>query len=254
MASAATLTASCSRGLWVIVVAALACAAEAQTGALIPPDLAVVAVRVADQTNALRARNELGRVDIEQQLSRAAQEYAEFMAENDRIAHDADGRTPAERVKAAGYAYCMLAENVEYVVNSLGFSTEQLATRLMQNWEKSPEHRRNLLLEPVTQIGVGVAQSARSRRYYAVQLLARPRSAAINFEVANRAGVPVEYELSGERFALPPLVTRLHSRCAQATLRLLPAETTGEVSIAVKSGAHYVVDRTEAGQVRLRSE
>jgi len=253
MACAATFTVSCSRWLSVVVVTALACVAEAQTGALAQPDLAVVAARVVSLTNTLRARNELGKVDIEPQLSRAAQEYAEFMADNDRIAHDADGRTPAERVKAAGYDYCMVAENVEYVVNSLGFSTEQLAARLVQNWEKSPEHRRNLLLEPITEIGVGVAQSVRSRRYYAVQLLARPRIAALNFEVANRAGVSVEYEVSGERFELPVLVTRLHSRCAQATLRLLPAEA-GTTPITVKSGAHYVVDRTESGQVRMRAE
>jgi uncharacterized protein YkwD len=239
--------------LTLLLLIVTACAVDAQIASPSPPDLAVVAARVVDQTNALRARNALGRVDIEPQLSRTAQEYAEFMAENDRIAHDADGRTPAERVKAAGYDYCMVAENVEYVVNSLGFSTEQLAARLMQNWEKSPDHRRNLLLEPITQIGVGVAQSARSRRYYAVQVLARPRAAALNFEVANRAGVSVEYELSGERFALPLLVTRLHSRCAQATLRLLPAEAD-EAAVTVKSGAHYVVERTEAGQIRLRME
>ncbi|HTN48712.1 MAG TPA: CAP domain-containing protein [Burkholderiaceae bacterium] len=214
----------------------------------------VVTSRVVDQTNSLRARNGLGPVRIEPQLSRAAQDFAEFIAASDRIGHDVDARTPAERVKAAGYEYCMLAENLAYVVDSLGFTTDQLAARLMQGWEKSPQHRRNLLLVPVTEVGVGLALGARSGRYYAVQLLARPGSAALHFEVANRAGVPVDYELDGDRYALAPLVTRLHTRCAEATLQLLGTDAARDISLTVQNGSHYGIGRDDSGRLRLRLE
>src|SRR5262249_26200706 len=155
------------------------------------------------------------------------------------------------RVKASGYSYCMVAENLAYVVDSLGFTTEQLAARLMQSWEKSPAHRRNLLLAPATQIGVGVAQSPRSRRFYAVELLARPSSAALHFEVVNRAGTPIEYVVDDDHYALGPLVTRLHSRCTDATLRLVGTEALLESQVAVHGDSRYVVDRDEAGSLRL---
>ena len=141
------------------------------------------------------------------------------------LGHEIDGRAPAERAGAAGYRHCMVAENIAYLFDSVGFTTEQLAARLLQGWEQSAEHRRNMLLAPVMHIGVGVAQNADSGRYYAVQLFGRPSSAAIRFEVVNGADVDLRYELDRETFDLAPRVTRTHTRCIDASLAILAPES-----------------------------
>lgn len=218
------------------------------------PDLPAVAIRVIDLTNAFRTRNGLLPVSIEPRLSRAAQDFADVLAAKDRLGHDIDGRAPTERVDAAGYRHCMAAENIAYLFDSVGFTTEQLAARLMHGWEQSAEHRRNMLLAPVMHIGVGVAQNAGNGHYYAVQLFGRPSSAAIRFEVANGADVDLRYEVDREAFDLAPHVTRTHTRCIDAALAILAPESGERPGIRVRDGAHYVIVRDPAGQLQLQMQ
>ena len=135
------------------------------------------------------------------------------MARTDQYSHSADGSEPPERAKKFGYDYCIVAENIAYLFNSEGFGTAELAHRLFDGWQNSPEHRRNMLQPNVTDTAVAIVQSAKTGRFYAVQLFGRPKSASIEFKVANRAGVEVEYILDGKSFALPPRVTRTHQGC-----------------------------------------
>ena len=218
------------------------------------PDLPTVAVQVIDLTNAFRTRNGLLPVSIEPRLSHAAQDFADVLAAKDRIGHDIDGRAPTERAGAAGYRHCMVAENIAYLFDSVGFTTEQLAARLMQGWEQSAEHRRNMLLAPVMHIGVGIAQNADNGRYYAVQLFGRPSSAAIRFEVVNSADVDLRYEVDRETFDLAPHVTRTHTRCIDASLAILAPESGDRPGIRVRDGARYVIVRDPAGQLQLQMQ
>jgi uncharacterized protein YkwD len=61
-----------------------------------------------------------------------------------------------------------VAENVGYQLNK-----PDPAGSMMQGWEASPGHRRNLLLADVTELGVGAAQG-KSGRWYFVQVFGRP--------------------------------------------------------------------------------
>ena len=218
------------------------------------PDLPAVAIRVIDLTNAFRTRNGLLPVSIEPRLSHAAQDFADVLAAKDRLGHEIDGRAPAERAGAAGYRHCMVAENIAYLFDSVGFTTEQLAARLVHGWEQSAEHRRNMLLAPLMHIGVGVAQNAESGRYYAVQLFGRPSSAAIRFEVANGADVDLRYEVDRETFDLAPRVTRTHTRCTDASLAILAPESGERSGIRARDGARYVIVRDPAGQLQLQMQ
>jgi uncharacterized protein YkwD len=96
------------------------------------------------------------------------------MAAHERLAHDADGRTPGERARRAGYDYCAIAENIAYQYGSAGFATEDLAQRFASGWQRSRAHRENLLDRDVLETAAAVARSRRSGRYYAVQLFGRP--------------------------------------------------------------------------------
>lgn len=139
---------------------------------------AAAAAGTADQllhaTNRLRAEAGLPPLAADHRLGQAALAFAKYMAQTDRYGHQADGRDPAQRVEAAGYDWCMVAENIAWQYSSQGFDSGALASRLVQGWEQSPPHRRNMLDQRARQVGIATAQSPRSGRHYAVQLFARP--------------------------------------------------------------------------------
>lgn len=142
---------------------------------------AVAAAGAADQmlqaTNRLRAESGLPALAADDRLGQAALAFAQYMARTDRYGHQADGREPAQRVEATGYDWCMVAENIAWQYSSQGFDADTLAQRLVQGWQQSPPHLRNMLDRRARQVGIATAQSPRSGRHYAVQLLARPCAA-----------------------------------------------------------------------------
>ena len=92
-------------------------------------------------------------------LCRAAQSYAEFCAIHGGRRHHADGRSPSQRARAAGYRGRRCGENVAY-----GYSRPSLAQRA---WINSRGHRGNML-GPWRLIGVGAAKH--EGRYFYVQM------------------------------------------------------------------------------------
>lgn len=141
------------------------------------PDLAAVERLVVTGANDFRRGEGAAPLAVDAKLSAAARGLAAHMARTDRYGHEADGRTPAQRVQAQGYTWCMVAENIAMQYYSGGFATDELAQRFVQGWVDSPGHRRNLLERDATQTGVAIAHSARSGRYYAVQVFGRPMRA-----------------------------------------------------------------------------
>lgn len=216
-------------------------------------DPAGVAALVTQQTNAFRAANKLPALQVSPTLTDAAQRFAEYMASTEHYGHEADGRQPAERALAQGYEYCIVAENIGYQFSSRGFATEELAERLVEAWEQSPEHRRNMLLSQVVDIGVGIARSNRTQRYFGVQMFGRPRSESARFEIANRSDAEVRYELDKQAFTLPPRVTRSHQGCFSGTLRVMWPEGPASPGFQPRDGARYAVERDDSGQLRLRT-
>lgn len=214
---------------------------------------AEVAERVFRKTNAFRTANRLEPLRVTRELTDAAQRFAEFMASTDQYGHDADGRTPAERARAHGYDYCVIAENIAFRFSSSGFDADQLAAQLMEGWEQSPRHRHNMLLASVLDLGVGVARSGRAHRYYAVQIFGRPKSAASRFEIVNRTEAPVRYELDAEAFVLPPRVSRTHQGCFRGALKLVPQEGAAGTAVEARDGARYTLQRDAAGQLHLQA-
>ena len=217
-------------------------------------DPAGVAALVVQQTNRFRAQNKLAPLQVDRTLAQAAQRFAEFMASNDLYGHEADGRAPADRARAEGYDYCAVAENISYQFSSRGFATDELAERFMEGWEQSPGHRRNMLLPEVVDIGVGIARSDRTRRYYAVQMFGRPKTASARFEIANRSDVAVRYELDQQPYTLPPRVTRTHEGCFSGALKMTWPDGTASPGFQPRAGGRYTVQRDEAGLLRVQPD
>ena len=109
------------------------------------------------EINAFRRRHGLKPVVLDQRLVRAAGTSARYQASRGRIGHRGPGGSRAwDRARSAGYSPHLTAENVA--------SGQKSFSEAMRGWERSPEHKRNLLLPDAE--SVSVAMSCRNGRAY----------------------------------------------------------------------------------------
>lgn len=141
--------------------------------------------RVIEATNAFRSDRGLATLRPNARLIAIAQNHARNMArkdrygDSDRNGHVLDGRNVEYRIKAGGYPFARIAENVGYQLNR----PDSVAS-MMDGWKGSRGHRRNMLEPELTEIGVGAAQG-KSGRWYFVQVFGRPASAASAVRTSN---------------------------------------------------------------------
>ena len=115
-----------------------------------------VTTQVVTLTNAERAKAGCGPLSVNATLTAVAQAHSQDMATNDYFDHNSqDGRTPFDRMTAAGYRYSTAAENI-----AAGQRTPQ---DVMTAWMNSPGHRANILNCALKEIGVGYATDSASR-------------------------------------------------------------------------------------------
>ncbi|HUN25111.1 MAG TPA: CAP domain-containing protein [Steroidobacteraceae bacterium] len=102
-------------------------------------------------------------------LSNVALAHAEDMARNDYFEHvDLAGETPADRVRAVGYAESLVGENIAYGPDTLD--------EVVEGWLASPGHCANIMDPRFAQMGIGYAAGRGSRPgLYWDQLFAAPR-------------------------------------------------------------------------------
>ncbi len=185
--------------------------------------IADVEQAVVKKTNEFRISNDLKAVEVDEELKQAALKFAKFMASTGKYGHHADGSTPAERVQAAGYEYCVVRENIAYRTNTGEVTTEGLIKAFAEGWIDSPPHRENMLADYVTHTAVAVATTD-EETYYAVQLFARPKSAAIKIKVTNESDemrtLVVEANDSTDEVEMPARSVLTMTRCFPTTLSL----------------------------------
>src|SRR5262245_18563089 len=75
-------------------------------------DLAEASRLIVKQTNAVRAEQELPPLVENDSLRKAAEYFADFMADTDKYGHTADDKQPRDRAKEHGYEPCKVAENI----------------------------------------------------------------------------------------------------------------------------------------------
>jgi hypothetical protein len=211
------------------------------------PGVAEVEALIARQTNEFRAEQGRAKLAADPALTRAARDFADFMARTDRYGHNADGREPADRARAKGYDYCMVSENIAHQASTEPIPAPEIARGFMEGWKASPGHRRNMLEPAVTDAGMAVARSAQSGRYYAVQVFGRSRSRMLEFRVTNAADRPIEYRVSGKAWRLQPSEGRIHTSCVAPDVSF-PAAENGKGRTIRPSGGENLVAR---GTTRL---
>ena len=112
-------------------------------------EISAQALKVVELTNAERAQVGCAPLNISPQLTAAAQGHSEDMALNDYFDHfSEDGRSPGDRIRAAGYPYWPGGENI-----AAGYQTPEA---VMAGWMSSKKgHRENILNCGYEDIGVG---------------------------------------------------------------------------------------------------
>ncbi|WP_433497677.1 CAP domain-containing protein [Sphaerimonospora sp. CA-214678] len=99
-------------------------------------------------TNAERAKAGCAPLKHDAKLHAAAYAHTADMSAKNYFSHTSqDGRSFADRIKAAGYSYGAIAENI-----AKGYQTPEA---VVQGWMNSPGHRTNMLNCSYTDIGVG---------------------------------------------------------------------------------------------------
>jgi hypothetical protein len=220
------------------------------------PDIPATEAAIIELTNAFRQSEKLAPVKPNPTLTHAAKLFAEYLAKSGRFAHEADGRKPEERVKAAGYSFCMTAENLALDQDSRGYTVAKLSWQMVEGWKNSPGHRRNLLAPSATEIGVGIARATANKdpKYLAVQLFGRPDSLRYTLKIENRATSAVSYTLNGASNSINPRVTVTHSSCQPGPLVFVRAGNwlTGskiDSRFETRNGTQYILKTGATGGV-----
>ncbi len=184
------------------------------------PDLAITEAAIVEMTNAFRAEQKLGAVGVSASLTAAARAYAAYLAKSGQFSHTADGREAGDRVTAARYEWCEVAENLALHLDSRGFASRALAEQSVEGWKNSPGHRANMMAPYVTEIGVGVVRAPdQDPKFIAVQLFARPKALQYTFEIKNGTTASIGYAFAGESHDIGPRYTITHTACAPSELK-----------------------------------
>ncbi|MFF7729077.1 CAP domain-containing protein [Streptomyces sp. NPDC008001] len=105
--------------------------------------------QVVDMVNDERAKAGCSPVSVNAKLQAAAQGHSDDMAARDYYDHTSpDGKSPGDRITAAGYHWSTYGENI--------FKSPRDARTAMDGWMKSPGHRANILNCSFKEIGVGI--------------------------------------------------------------------------------------------------
>jgi hypothetical protein len=198
------------------------------------PDLPQVEAAIIQMTNAFRVNNKLAPVKPDPVLRKAAEAFALYLAKTNSFSHTADGRQVHERTTAAGYAHCLVAENLALNMETRGFESRQLATDAVEGWKNSPGHRKNMLLANVTDTGVAVARAPGEHKYLSVQLFGRPSSARFEYRIINRSQFPVTYKTGSKQTTVDPRYTITHTECAPTALTFTSVKTGMLSSVALE--------------------
>jgi uncharacterized protein YkwD len=124
--------------------------------------------RIVELTNLERKKKDLKPLKPSALLFKVARDHSRNMAKQGKMEHVLDGKTPFQRLLAAGYDYRYAAENI-------GEGTDNVtAAEIMEEWMKSKKHRENILYPKLTEIGVGVIAGKKDLLYY-TQVFGTPR-------------------------------------------------------------------------------
>lgn len=107
---------------------------------------------VTNLTNKEREKNGLAKLEIDKAVEDVAQKKSEDMATNNYFSHTSPTYgSPFEMLQQFEVDYTTAAENIA--------AGQQSPQEVVTGWMNSPGHRKNILNEKITHIGVGYAEN-----------------------------------------------------------------------------------------------
>jgi uncharacterized protein YkwD len=125
--------------------------------------------QILHYTNIERQKAKLPPLTINNKLMNAAADYAKLMAQEDDLSHTVNGHTLPARYAVINYIWKYCGENIASNMILNGESTVE------DQWMQSSGHKANILNANFTEIGIGIAYSSQSGRYYYCQDFGQPR-------------------------------------------------------------------------------
>lgn len=131
----------------------------------------------------LMSRKPVPALTLNTHLNAAAQFISRFMAEHNVLDHNANGRTPFQRLDKIGYKFSAAAENIGGAgcrYDNAEIDPELAALNFVLQWiidrdVKGVGHRKNLLNPHFTEIGIGFWNNKNSDlENYSAQEFGRP--------------------------------------------------------------------------------
>ena len=129
-------------------------------------ELSEVDKAIFELTNKEREKEKLSALTVSPLLCEVARKHSANMAKQGEMKHELNGKNPADRVKAAGYEYKFMAENI-------AASDGDKPEGIVKAWMDSEHHRENILNGKFTEIGLGSASNDKETFY--TQVFATPK-------------------------------------------------------------------------------
>lgn len=121
-------------------------------------NLSKIEQELVELTNKERTTMNIRQLKVNPTLMKVARAHALNMAKQNQLSHDLDGQSAADRIKAAGYRFGAMGENVG--------GGQRTPVDALKSWMDSEGHRANILGEQFSEFGVGQAKSANGMMYY----------------------------------------------------------------------------------------
>jgi uncharacterized protein YkwD len=152
--------------LWFLMFGTLAHAQNVKPDAKSPPKVDPKdALKLTDEekgvielTNVERKKAGLSPLKANPLLMAAARGHGENMAKQDKLDHVLDDKKPADRVKAAGYRFAAVGENIAW--------NQKDPAQVLESWMNSEGHKANILGKDYLEIGVACVKNAKGERYW----------------------------------------------------------------------------------------
>ncbi|TWT60755.1 CAP domain-containing protein [Rubinisphaera italica] len=118
--------------------------------------------QLLNMINQERAKQNMQPLAMNDKLTKAAQDWSKYMADNDYFNHlSPDGTTPQQRAQQAGYPDFSGWENIYAGGGDLG-----KPANTFDGWMNSPGHKANMLKADLNEVGLGVAVNSTGVKYW----------------------------------------------------------------------------------------
>ena len=202
-----------------------------------------------EQVNGLRANTKLPGYVLNDQLSAAATQHSNYMAETCDVAHEeATGSTPEDRARANGYPGSWINENIWG--GQLG-----TANAAWSFWVNSPPHYSNMVSRRMNEIGIGVVSGACGQYY---TLLFGYRSEVDTAYAPDMEETTPPDDASGEAQAAPPTQPEDEAGWLRAQVGALRAQvgvpgyvTNDQLSAAAALHSLYMAETCDVSHTQI---